>query len=171
MLDTDAVINNSSQKVGGSGRRKTHRIYAPALTHSLTPTDLAATSPRTASAVGCQRDTARIGACSTERPLHGTILPTVFSSKPSARRCWSISRTDRQTDRRTHARRSDYISHKISTTFAPSPGHVWLESALHLKEVVKEFRQKIAGGRPSMPLPLGRGYLSPLPNTWFPGLT
>jgi len=137
------------------------------LTHSLTPTDLAATSPRTASAVGCQRDTARIGACS----MHGTILPTVFSSKPSARRCWSISRTDRQTDRRTHARRSGYISHKISTTFAPSLGHVWLESALHLKEVVKEFRQKIAGGRPSMPLPLGRGYLSPLPNTWFPGLT
>ena len=44
MLDADAVINNSSQKVGGSsaypdpapkkvggsGPRKTHRIYAPA---------------------------------------------------------------------------------------------------------------------------------------------
>jgi len=43
MLDADAVINNSSQKVGGSnaypdpapkilggsGPRKTHRIYAP----------------------------------------------------------------------------------------------------------------------------------------------
>ena len=29
MLDADAVINNSSQKVGGSGHRKTHRIYAP----------------------------------------------------------------------------------------------------------------------------------------------
>ena len=28
MLDADAVINNSSQKVGGSGPRKTHRIYA-----------------------------------------------------------------------------------------------------------------------------------------------
>jgi len=45
MLDTDAVINNSSQKVGGSnaypdpapkkvggsGPRKTHKIYAPLL--------------------------------------------------------------------------------------------------------------------------------------------
>ena len=30
MLDADAVINNSSQKVGGSGPRKTHRICAPA---------------------------------------------------------------------------------------------------------------------------------------------
>jgi len=29
MLDADAVINNSSQKVGGSGPRKTRRIYAP----------------------------------------------------------------------------------------------------------------------------------------------
>ena len=29
MLDADAVINNSSQKVGGSGPRKTHGIYAP----------------------------------------------------------------------------------------------------------------------------------------------
>jgi len=29
MLDADAVINNSSEKVGGSGPRKTHRIYAP----------------------------------------------------------------------------------------------------------------------------------------------
>ena len=29
MLDADAVINNSSQKVGGSGPIKTHRIYAP----------------------------------------------------------------------------------------------------------------------------------------------
>jgi len=29
MLNADAVINNSSQKVGGSGPRKTHRIYAP----------------------------------------------------------------------------------------------------------------------------------------------
>ena len=28
MLDADAVINNSSQKVGGSWPRKTHRIYA-----------------------------------------------------------------------------------------------------------------------------------------------
>jgi len=28
MLDADAVINNSSQKVGESGPRKTHRIYA-----------------------------------------------------------------------------------------------------------------------------------------------
>ena len=142
-----------------------HRIYAPALTHSLTPTDLAATSPRTASAVGCQRDTARIGACSTERPLHGTILPTVFSSKPSARRCWSISRTDRQTDRRTHARRSDYISHKIYTTFASSPGHVWLESALHLKEVVKEFRQKNRRGSPVNAPSSGEGV--PEPSTQY----
>ena len=45
MLDADAVVNNSSQKVGGSnaysdpapkkvggsGPRKTHRIYVPAL--------------------------------------------------------------------------------------------------------------------------------------------
>ena len=31
MLDADAVINNSSQKVGGSGPRKMHGIYAPAL--------------------------------------------------------------------------------------------------------------------------------------------
>ena len=30
MLDADAVINNSSQKVGGSGPRKTHGINAPA---------------------------------------------------------------------------------------------------------------------------------------------
>ena len=29
MLDADAVVNNSSQKVGGSEPRKTHRIYAP----------------------------------------------------------------------------------------------------------------------------------------------
>ena len=29
MLDADAVINNSSEKVGGSGPRNTHRIYAP----------------------------------------------------------------------------------------------------------------------------------------------
>jgi len=29
MLDADAVINNSSQKVGGSGPRKIHWIYAP----------------------------------------------------------------------------------------------------------------------------------------------
>ena len=29
MLDADAVINNSSQSVGGSGPRKTHMIYAP----------------------------------------------------------------------------------------------------------------------------------------------
>ena len=30
MLDADAVINNSSQKVGGwSGPRKAHRVYAP----------------------------------------------------------------------------------------------------------------------------------------------
>ena len=28
MLDADAVINNSSQKVGGSGPRKTHMTHA-----------------------------------------------------------------------------------------------------------------------------------------------
>ena len=33
MLDADAVIHNSSQKVGGSGPRKTHRIYAPDPNH------------------------------------------------------------------------------------------------------------------------------------------
>ena len=36
MLDADAVINNSSQKVGGYGPRKTHRIYVPAHTHRRT---------------------------------------------------------------------------------------------------------------------------------------
>jgi len=40
MLDADAVINNSSQKVGGSGPRKTHRIYGPAHTKSDTKSTL-----------------------------------------------------------------------------------------------------------------------------------
>ena len=74
MLDADAVINNSSQKVGGSGPTKTHRIYAPRYGSK------------------CGR------ACCSNRPIAPDAGPTAANPPHAAA---AVDRWDRKTDGQT----------------------------------------------------------------------
>ena len=121
MLDADAVINNSSQKVGGSGPRKTHRIYTPV-----------------SSALGVLNDYALYAR--THSLTHSRIFPpTVFSSTAIPTSRSSLSQMDPR-DASRHAHRIAYYfasaAVAVDSSYMTAPSSASCIDSVHLQTVL-----------------------------------